>query len=231
MILNCLVVDDDALSRSVLEDLINDTEFLTLAKSCENAMEAVSVLNDSHIDILFLDIEMPKMDGMELIKSINPLPQLILVTSHAEYAVESYEYNVTDFIVKPVSPARFIKAVDKARKNLESKKASISTSGESMFIKTDSKLVQLSTDEILFIEALGNYMRIYTSKGKYTILSTMKDMETKLPANHFARVHRSFIVNIKKIETIEDNFILIDGKQVSIGKAYKEELEKRLNLL
>ena len=231
MILNCLVVDDDALSRSVVEDLIAETEFLHLVKSCENALEAVNVLNENQVDILFLDIEMPKMDGMELIKSVQPLPQLILVTSHAQYAVESYEHNVTDFIVKPVNAGRFIKAVDKARKNIEGKRASISTSGQSIFIKTDSKLVQLNTDEILFIEALGNYMRIFTTKGKYTILSTMKDMESKLPTPTFARVHRSFIVNVQKIETIEDNFILIEGKQVSIGKAYKEELDKRLNLL
>jgi DNA-binding LytR/AlgR family response regulator len=231
MILNCLVVDDDALSRTVLEDIINETDLLHLVKSCENAIEAFNILNEEQIDILFLDIEMPKMDGLELVKSISPLPQLILVTSHPEYAAESYEYDVTDFIVKPITQARFIKAVDKARKKLESKKASISSSGESIFIKTDSRLVQLNTDEILFIEALGNYMRIYSAKGKHTILSTMKDMESKLPTTNFARVHRSFIVNVNKIDSIEDNFILIDGKQVSIGKAYKEELDKRLNLL
>lgn len=229
--MRCLVVDDDELSRSVLEDLIKETDSLELIKSCEDAIDAFNTIKEDHIDLVFLDIEMPKMDGMEMLRNLNPLPQIILVTSHAEYAVESYEYDVTDFVHKPVSHARFLKAVDKALKRFEDSRANITAKDKTIFIKADSKLVQINTEEILWVEALGNYMRIYTTKGKYTILSTMKDIASKLPIDDFVRVHRSFIVRVDKIESIEDNYILIDGKQISIGKAYKEELSKRLNLL
>ena len=181
--------------------------------------------------IVFLDIEMPKMDGMEMLRTLSPLPQVILVTSHSEYAVESYEYDVTDFVQKPISHARFLKSVDKALRRFEESRANITSKDKTIFIKTESKLVQISTEDVLWVEALGNYMRIFTPKSKYTILSTMKDIASKLSANEFVRVHRSFIVRVDKIETIEDNYILINEKQISIGKAYKEELSKRLNLL
>ena len=229
--MRCIIVDDDELSRSILEDLVNDTEELELIKSCEDAVEAFKLIKEEHIDLVFLDIEMPKMDGMEMLRNLNPLPQIIFVTAHAEYAVESYEYNVTDFIQKPISAARFLKAIDKAVSRFEEKRANITEKDKTIFIKTDSKLVQINTEDILYVEALGNYMRLYTSGGKYTILSTMKDIAAKLSSDDFVRVHRSFIVRLDKIESIEDQFIIIQGKQISIGKAYKEELSKRLNLL
>jgi len=174
---------------------------------------------------------MPKMDGMEMLRTLSPLPQVILVTSHSEYAVESYEYDVTDFVQKPISHARFLKSVDKALHRFEESRANITSKDKTIFIKTESKLVQVNTEDVLWVEALGNYMRIVTPKGKYTILSTMKDIASKLSTDEFVRVHRSFIVRIDKIETIEDNYILINQKQISIGKAYKDELAKRLNLL
>lgn len=229
--MRCLIVDDDELSRTVLEDLVNNTDSLELIKSCEDAIDAFNTIKEEHIDLVFLDIEMPKMDGMEMIRSLNPLPQIILVTSHSKYAVESYEYDVTDFIEKPVSHGRFLKAIDKALNRFEESRAKITSKDRTIFIKADSKLVQINTEDVLWVEALGNYMRIFTPKGKYTILSTMKDIASKLSADEFVRVHRSFIVRVDKIETIEDNYILINGKQISIGKAYKEELSKKLNLL
>lgn len=229
--MRCIIVDDDELSRSILEDLVNDTDELDLIKSCEDPVEAFKLIKDEHIDLVFLDIEMPKMDGMEMLRNLNPLPQIIFVTAHTEYAVESYEYDVTDFIQKPISAARFLKAIDKAINRFEEKRANITEKDKTIFIKTDSKLVQINTEDILYVEALGNYMRLYTSGGKYTILSTMKDIAAKLSSEDFVRVHRSFIVRLDKIETIEDQFIIIQGKQISIGKAYKDELNKRLNLL
>lgn len=229
--MRCLVVDDDELSRSILADLINETDHLELIKSCEDAINAFNLIKEEHIDLVFLDIEMPKMDGMEMLRSLSPLPQIILVTSHSKYAVESYEYDVTDFVQKPLTHARFLKAVDKALRRFEESRANITSKDKTIFIKTESKLVQINTEDVLWVEALGNYMRIYTPNGKYTILSTMKDIATKLSADEFVRVHRSFIVRVDKIETIEDNYISINQKQISIGKAYKEELSKRLNLL
>jgi DNA-binding LytR/AlgR family response regulator len=226
-----IVVDDDDLSRSVIEDLIAESSDIELIKSCEDPVEAFKAIKEEHIDLVFLDIEMPKMDGMEMIRSLNPLPQIILVTSHTEYALESYEYDVTDFIQKPITLPRFLKAVEKAKMRFEDNRADITTKDKTIFIKTDSKLVQINTEDILWIEALGNYMRIFTHDDKFTILSTMKDIVSKLPADQFTRVHRSFIIRVDKIKSIEDNYILIKDKQISIGKAYKDELSKKLNML
>ena len=230
--MRCIVVDDDELSRSVIEDLINETDSLELIKSCEDAVEAFKVIKEEHIDLVFLDIEMPKMDGLEMLRTLSPLPQVILVTAHEKYAVESYEYDVTDFLHKPISLARFMKAVDKAYNGFENNRASITSQDKTIFIKADSRLVQINTEDILYIEALGNYMRIFTSGDqKYTILSTMKDIISKLSSDDFVRVHRSFIVRLDKIKTIEDNYIVINSKQINIGKAYKDDLTQKLNLL
>lgn len=229
--MKCLVVDDDELSRGILEDLISDTSSLELVASCDDPIKAFNILKESKIDLLFLDIEMPKMDGISMLKALSPLPQVILVTSHDEYAVESYEYDVTDFVKKPISTARFLKAVEKANKRFNTDASLFTTKGETIFIKSDSKLVQINTHKIFWIEALGNYMRVITEDGKYTILSTMKDVANKLPSDEFVRVHRSFIVRLDKIESIEDNYIVINNNQINIGKAYKEGLSGKLNLL
>ena len=200
--MKCLVVDDDKLSRGILEDLISDTSSLELVASCDDPIKAFNIIKESKIDLLFLDIEMPKMDGISMLKALSPLPQVILVTSHDEYAVESYEYDVTDFVKKPISTARFLKAVEKANKRFNTDASLFTTKGETIFIKSDSKLVQINTHKIFWIEALGNYMRVITEDGKYTILSTMKDVANKLPSDEFVRVHRSFIVRLDKIESI-----------------------------
>lgn len=227
--MKCLVVDDDELSRNIIEDLIAGTD-LTLVKSCSSAIEAFNILKAEKIDLLFLDVDMPQMSGIDLLKSLTELPQVILITAHAKYAVESYEYNVTDFVVKPITHARFLKAVDKAKKNLQESTLE-GTGSSTIFVKADSRLVQLPVDNIQYIEALGNYVNIYTNSGRYTVLTTMKEVEAKLLPPVFARVHRSFIVKVDKIESIEDNFINIGGKSIPIGKNYKEELMKGINLL
>ncbi len=229
--MKCLIVDDDELSRGILEDLINDTSSLELIDSCDDPLKAFNILKESKIDLLFLDIEMPKMDGISMLKALSPLPQVILVTSHDRYAVESYEYDVTDFVKKPISAARFLKAIEKANKRFSAGASLFTTKGETIFIKSDSKLVQINTHKIYWIEALGNYMRVITEDGKYTILSTMKDVASKLPSDEFVRVHRSFIVRLDKIESIEDNYIIINENQINIGKAYKDGLSGKLNLL
>ncbi len=230
--MNCMIVDDDELSRNIVEDLIVETDFLTLTNSCDNPVDAFNILRKEQVDLIFLDVEMPKMSGIEMIKNLNPLPQIILITSHSEYALESYEYDVTDFILKPVSHPRFLKAVSKAKERFESKQGKVEEQdSKTIFIKTDSKLVQVNTEDILWVEALGNYVMIKTSDKKYTVHNTMKEMESKLPSNNFIRVHRSFIVRLDKIESIEDNIAVISNKLISIGGAYKDELNKRLNFL
>lgn len=230
MPLRCIIVDDDELSRNVVEDLIAETD-LELIKSCPDAMEAFNILKEEKIDLIFLDVDMPKMSGIDLLKSLTELPQVILITAHAEFAAQSYEYDVTDFIVKPVSHSRFLKAVEKAKANLEKNEIQASPNSKTIFVKADARLVQLPVDNILYIEALGNYVNIYTPGGRYTVLSTMKDIESKLTPPRFVRVHRSFIVRLEKIETIEDNFVNIGDKAIPIGKNYKDELMKKIHML
>jgi len=230
--MKCLVVDDDALSREIVEDLIKSDSELEHIHSCKDAMEAFHFLQENPIDLMFLDVEMPKMSGIDLIKNIKSLPQVILITSHTKYALESYEYDVTDFIAKPIQPARFLKAIEKSKRLYHTEEAiTAGSTADTIFIKTDSKLIQVSRADILFIEALGNYVNVYTTTSRHTILSTMKDIEKKLTAPNFTRVHRSYIVRLDKIEVIEDNYIMINDKQINIGKVYKESLHRQLNLL
>jgi len=226
--MKCIIVDDDELSRNIIEDLVQETEDLELVKSCENAVEAYNILREQQIDLAFLDIEMPKMNGMELLQSLSGPTQVILITSHTEYAPESYEHEVTDFIVKPVSHGRYLKAIEKVRKKAET--STSRKSGDKLFIKADSRLVQLDPNDIMYVEALGNYVNIYTEKERLTVHFTMKEIEARLSDHDFLRVHRSYIVKLDRIESIEDNTIAISGKRIGIGRAYKEDLQKRLKM-
>ena len=221
MKMKCLIVDDDDLSRGILEDLIQDTDSLDLIASCGDPIKAFNILKDGDIDLLFLDIEMPKMDGISMLKTLNPLPQVILVTSHDKYAVESYDYEVADFVKKPISTARFLKAIEKASKRLTKESSHFTTKGETIFIKSDSKLVQISTNQIYWIEALGNYMRVITEDGKYTILSTMKDVAAKLSSDDFVRVHRSFIVRQIKLNQLKTTTLLLMRIKLTLERHIK----------
>lgn len=228
-----IIVDDDELCRTIVEDLIKEVEDFNCVGVFENALEAFKFLNDNEVDVIFLDVEMPKMGGMELLRNLKVNPLIVMITSHDEFALESYEYNVTDFLKKPVTASRFFKTVQKIKKQINSDESLSfdSNNSEYVFIKTDAKLVQIRLDEILWVEALGNYMRLHTEDDKHTVLSTMKEIEAKLPIKDFIRVQRSFIVRLDKILTIEDNYVIVKNKQIHIGKAYKDEFNKRLNLL
>jgi len=231
MNIKCLIVDDDDLSRGILEDLVNDTDRFELIKSCNDSIDAFNFLKKNAVDVVFLDVEMPKMDGLELLENLNELPQIILVTSHAKYAVESYEYDVTDFIQKPITYSRFLKSVDKIIEKYEDKQIKTSSKNRTIFIKSDSKFIQINIDNIFWIQAKGNYIQVYTTLGKFLVLSTMKDMSAKLPDSEFIRAHRSYIVRIDKIQSIEDNYLVINNKQVVVGRSYKDKLDKKLNML
>ena len=154
-----------------------------------------------------------------------------MITSHDEFALESYEYDVTDFLKKPVSNARFLKTIEKIQLRSQQNQTVVSSKDETIFIKTDSKLIQVELKKIVWVEALGNYMQIHTNDDKFTILSTMKDIASKLPSNDFIRIQRSFIVRLDKIKSIQDNYVVLHDKQIHIGKAYKDNLNERLNLL
>jgi len=233
--MNCIVVDDDKLSRRILEEFILKTEGLDLIYSFSSAIEAINTLKKSDdIDLIFLDIEMPEMTGIEFLNSIKMSSQVIIVSSKDRYAIEAFEYDVTDYLLKPITYTRFFKAIDKATTRFEKEKIN-QVGKDELFIKKNSSLVRLKYDEILWVEALENYVVFNTFNDKYTIHFTMKAIEKKLPAHKFTRVHRSYIVNTSSILIIEDNSVIIktqDGnKPIPIGKSYKDNLMNDINLI
>jgi DNA-binding LytR/AlgR family response regulator len=233
--MNCILIDDDRLSRKVLEEFIKKTEGVNLKASFSDGVEAINYLkNDEDINLIFLDIEMPEMSGIEFLNSLKNPPQVIIVSGKGKYAIDAFEYNVTDYLLKPLNYPRFYKAVDKATARFEQNKVHLVGKDE-IFIKKNSTLVRLKYDDILWVEALENYVIFNTFKEKYTIHFTMKAIEQKLPSNKFTRVHRSYIVNTSSIDVIEDNAVVIkvdDGnKNIPIGKSYKEKLMKDINLI
>ncbi len=236
--MNCIVIDDDSLSRKIMKEFIDRTDFLNLIHSYTNAVEAInSFNNETEIHLIFLDIEMPEMSGIDFLRSLQNAPQVIIVSSREKYALESYQYDVTDYLLKPVSYGRFYSAVDRAKKRME-KEESISahsSDSEEIFIKKNSSLVRLKYDDILWVEALENYVVVNTFDDKYTIHFTMRAILTNLPSNKFTRVHRSYIVNVRKINMIEDNSIIIKtasgSKIIPIGKSYRDQLYGDINLI
>ena len=229
--MNCMVVDDEETSRMVVKDFIERTDSLTLIAECDNAVDAYNVLRDEHIDTLFLDIEMPKMTGIELVQALEDLPQVILITGRPDFGAEAFEYSLTDYLVKPINYPRFLKAVDKARKNLD--RAILETKNkDDIYVKSDNKIVRINLKDIYFIEALSDYVIINTQDKKHIVHSTMKGIEKRLESADFIRVHRSYIINISKIDTIEDmSTIVMPQKPIPIGASYKNRFMAKLNFL
>lgn len=228
--MRCIIVDDDKISRELIQDYVKDTEGLELLGVFPSAIEANNFLSKNHVDLIFLDVEMPKMSGMELLKSLDEKPLIILITSKEKYAVEAFEHEVLDYLVKPVDYARFVKAYQKAKNRLKPMPLDNITK-ESIFIKVDSELINLPFKEILWIEALGDYINIITAQRKLVVLSTMKNIEEKLPPNDFVRVHRSYFVRLDRIKKISEDIILVENKLIPVSKSYKKELLQRLNML
>lgn len=229
-IMNCIVVDDDATSRLTVEHCVKKHPSLELLASFPSGQEAIKFIRQNAVDLIFLDIEMPDMSGMEFVSSYADLPQVIFVTSNKDYAADAFNYDVTDYIVKPVDFSRFEEAVEKA----EQINASFTSAGENdelLFVKSGTVYYRLDLDDILFVEALGDYVNLHTEKKKYTILSTMKTLEKKLPSSKFIRIHRSHIVALGHVDQIEDNTVVVNGKLLSVSRHYKEYFMKRLNLL
>ena len=233
--MNCMILDDDELSRRIIEEFVNKTDGLELTHSCSDPVSGINELKqDDSVDLIFLDIEMPEMTGLDFLDSLSSTPQVIIFSSKGKYAVDSYNYDVTDYLLKPVNYTRFLQAVAKVQKRLEEEQSDELGLTE-IFIKKNSTLVRLKYVEILWIEALENYVIFNTFKEKYTIHFTMKAIEQKLPSKKFTRVHRSYIVNTGSIEVIEDNSVIIktedSTKSIPIGKSYKEKLMKDINLI
>lgn len=232
-ILNCIVVDDDALSRKAIENLVKQTAGLELLGAFGDAVTAANFLQENEADILLLDVEMPQMNGLELIQAMPRQAEVILVTSKEKYAVPAFDLNVTDYILKPVDYPRFLKAIGKAREALAppaSEEPSALVPGK-LFVKVDQNLIGIDIDSVSVVEAMADYVRIYTDAKRYTVYSSMKGIANKLPNNQFMRVHRSYIVNLSRINSIEDNTLVIGERLIPVGVTYQKTLMARLNTL
>lgn len=234
--MNCIIIDDDPLSLQVVEEFVKRTEFLELKYTFNDAVEAINTINvsEENIDLIFLDIEMPEMSGIEFLNTVKDLPQVIIISSQEKYALQAFDYDVVDYLLKPITFSRFYKAASKAQNNAATTEMRQKQKNE-IFIKKDSALVRLKYDDILWVEAMENYVVINSYDQKFTIHFTMKSIIQQLPPDRFKRVHRSYIVNVGNIDRIEDNYVIIKGrkttKSIPIGKAYKEKFLKEINLI
>ncbi len=229
--MNCIIVDDDVMSVKAAQLCAEKTDFLKVVGTFTNPLEAIRFIQgNKHIDVIFLDIEMPEMNGLELLRTFKDIPQIILMTGNKEYAVEAFDYDITDFLLKPLEYARFLKASLKAREIKEGVKISQRNTND-LFIKKDSQLIRINSKEIVYVEALADYVTIHTTSGKYTILATMKSMESRLPENDFARIHRSYIIRLDRIKVIDDAIVFVEDKSLPISRTHRENLFNKLNLL
>jgi DNA-binding LytR/AlgR family response regulator len=228
-IMDCLIIDDEEMSRNMVKHFVEKTESLNLVGVCEDPIEAANILKKTKVDILFLDIEMPNMSGYDLIKTLENPPQIIMITAKKEHAAEAFDYNVTDYLVKPITYTRFFQAVSRAKDNIQLFRGR-SRSNE-IYVRTESKIVKISLDDLLYVEALADYIMLFTADSKYIVHSTMKGFQSKLPADKFVRIHRSYIVNIDKVSSIENLFVVINNKYIPIGASYKDDFMNRLNML
>lgn len=230
MKLRCLVVDDEPIAQEILVSFIARVEFLELAHTANNALEALQILREEVIDVMFLDIKMPVLTGLEMLSALEKRPEIILTTAFSEYALESYEFGVKDYLLKPIAFDRFLKAVNKLgqQKKLADTPTANEESTESqkfMFFKADKKFYRFYFEEILFFEGYGNYVKVHTTQQPtILVLDKLSDLEKKLIAQNFIRTHKSYLVNLAHIKEIEGNRIIIQGQEIPIGAIYKASL-------
>jgi DNA-binding LytR/AlgR family response regulator len=232
MMMRCVIIDDEPIARQGLKEYIQDVDFLQLAAEFDNPLKAADVLMSEKIDLLFLDIQMPRMTGMEFLKTLAHPPLVIFTTAYPQYAVEGFEQNAIDYLLKPFSFERFWKAVLKARSIQETvaQPAAVIQPAEPdyFFIKSDNKLIKIAYDEILYVEALQNYVAVHTADKKYITYLTFRSIEEHLPAPRFIRTHKSYIVAAGKVESIEGNDIKIGNHHIPISRTERETVLQQL---
>ncbi|SDY15535.1 LytR/AlgR family response regulator transcription factor [Hymenobacter psychrophilus] len=235
-LLTCAIIDDEEINRLTLEHYISLTSSLQLVESMDDALKGLNYFRaGNRVDVLFLDVQMPQLNGLDLLRILPDPPIVILTTAHEDFAVDAFDLRVTDYLVKPFDYARFSRAVQRALLQHETPAAAapatiVAAPDNDLFVKVNSKMVRINFDEVLYIEALSDYVVIVTEKQKYIVYTTMKSLDARLPFDHFVRVHRSYILNLKRIEAIEDGAAVVPGGQhVPIGKSYQEAFFGKLN--
>ena len=227
--LKCIIVDDEPLAQEVLERYLENIRELELVTKCNNALEAFEVLNHENIDLMFLDISMPVISGIDFLRSLRKSPAVIITTAHPDFALQGYELDVVDYLVKPVSLERFMKAVNKALDRVKQHAPSeISNKADFMFVKSDQKLIRINFSDISYIEGMKDYVKIFTKEKMIVTLHTMKFFESSLPSDSFIRVHKSYIVNASAIKSIAGNELELQQARIPIGSSYKDQLMRSI---
>jgi DNA-binding LytR/AlgR family response regulator len=233
--IRCIIVDDDRMSLRILQSLVEKTDFLSLVGAYDNALQAARALVEQEVDLLFLDVEMPDMTGLELIETLERKPQIIITTSKEQYAMKAFDHDAADFLLKPIENyARFLKAVRKAMGNLRKPAAPTSAGAEpvnTVFVKVDSLLVSFNLKEVYYIEAYGDYVKIHTESKTFVVHTKLRTVEDTLPERDFARVHRSFIVRIDKIKNIDTSNLQVGTKIIPISNSYRPLLLEKIQTL
>lgn len=242
--MDCVIIDDEPLARKVVNNYCGNLPFLNIVKECKSALEAVDFLNDNAVDLIFLDINMPKLKGLDFLRTLHNPPLIIITTAYQEFAIESFELSVIDYLLKPFSFERFLKAVNKAQaqkkllnsahlnelqnslsnQQMAEKSPKSAQSDDSLFIKSDKKTHQVLLSDILYLESYGSYVKVHLQNEIIITLERLTNFENSLPTSQFIRVHRSFIIAIKKIQTIEGNQVKIHGEMLPVGSVYKHNL-------
>lgn len=228
--IGCIIVDDEPVARKILHEFVEHVPFLDLQGKFENAMKADAFLKNNTTDLIFLDIEMPKVSGLQLLQKMHIESLVIITTAFPQYALEGYELDIIDYLLKPFAFNRFLKAVQKAKDYYQMKNKTIGGQQSSyIFIKSDKRIEKIELSEIYYAESLGNYVTIYTENKKIIAYLTMKSLEAQLPSEEFIKVHQSYFVNCSKIEAIEGNEIKINNKSLPISRNYRELVMRIVN--
>ena len=232
--LNCLVVDDEELARTLLENYIQRLPHLNLVAKCKNPLEAIPYLKEQSIDLLFLDIQMPELTGIEFLKTLQHKPQVILTTAYSDYALEGYSLSITDYLLKPFSFERFVQGVNKAvdliqlQQRAEQNNTTVPDSKNYLLVKADHKIHKIKLEDILYIQSMREYVAIYTPKGRILTLNSLKRLDQELPSSQFMRIHKSYLIAISKVNTLEGNLVHIGEEKLPIGANYKEQVLQRI---
>jgi DNA-binding LytR/AlgR family response regulator len=231
MKLNCLIVDDEPLARKLLAEYIGDTDFLALKGMAENPVKANAFLNSNQVDLMFLDINMPKLNGIAFLRTASTLPATIITTAYAEYAIDGFELDVLDYLVKPISFERFLKAANKGRQYHLLKNPAIAAAGgneDFLFVKCNSKIEKVFYGDLLYVEAMSNYVILHTKEKKLIVYLTLKGMMEQLPAPVFMKVHKSYIINLGNVKSIDGNEIDLGSAKVPVSQSLYEDVLKQI---
>lgn len=229
--IKCLIVDDEQAAHYVLVNYIERIERLELAGQCYNVLEAVNFLHHHHVDVVFLDINMPELTGFDLLKTLTHPPRIVLTTAYSEFALESYEYGAMDYLLKPIQFPRFLKSVDRFMATFESgvNSSNIAIPEASFMVKVDGNLVRINPAELLYAQSLGNYVKLFTNKQTFLASITTTELEQRLRSQRFMRIHKSYIIALDKITRSTNHSVFVGDTEIPVGITYRRELTEKLN--